>query len=181
MTGTALHHLLNLIFSFLRSSPTWLWPFLFHNKVVGRTARLAPSFFLVASNHPPHCDLYRYGLVLVMTYLCFRTAVGDGCFPGGLWLRICLPVLGTRVQSLLWEDPTCWGATRPCASQLLSPHAATMSLCSATREAAAISPWIPAKSSSCSPQLEKACSQQWWPHTAKNEKEKKNHRELFPH
>ena len=29
------------------------------------------------------------------------------------WLRICLPVEGTWVQSLVWEDPTCRGATKP--------------------------------------------------------------------
>ena len=29
------------------------------------------------------------------------------------WLRICLPVQGTRVRALAWEDPTCHGATRP--------------------------------------------------------------------
>ena len=29
------------------------------------------------------------------------------------WLRICLPMQGTRVQALVWEDPTCHGATRP--------------------------------------------------------------------
>ena len=29
------------------------------------------------------------------------------------WLRICLPVQGTRVQALVWDDPTCRGATRP--------------------------------------------------------------------
>ena len=28
------------------------------------------------------------------------------------WLRICLPIQGTRVQALVWEDPTCRGATR---------------------------------------------------------------------
>ena len=28
------------------------------------------------------------------------------------WLRICLPVQGTRVQSLVREDPTCSGATK---------------------------------------------------------------------
>ena len=30
------------------------------------------------------------------------------------WLRICLPMQGTQVWSLVWEDPTCW------APQLLS-------------------------------------------------------------
>ena len=29
------------------------------------------------------------------------------------WLRICLPMQGTRVWVLVWEDPTCRGATRP--------------------------------------------------------------------
>ena len=29
------------------------------------------------------------------------------------WLRICLPKQGTWVRALVWEDPTCRGATRP--------------------------------------------------------------------
>ena len=29
------------------------------------------------------------------------------------WLRICLPVQGTRVRALVWEDPTCRGTTGP--------------------------------------------------------------------
>ena len=29
------------------------------------------------------------------------------------WLRICLPMQGTRVQALVWEDPTCRGANGP--------------------------------------------------------------------
>ena len=29
------------------------------------------------------------------------------------WLRICLPVQGTQVWALVWEDPTCLGATKP--------------------------------------------------------------------
>ena len=29
------------------------------------------------------------------------------------WLRICLPMQGTRVQSLVGEDPTCRRATKP--------------------------------------------------------------------
>ena len=39
-----------------------------------------------------------------------------------LWVRICLPVQGTWVWSLVWEDYTCHGATD---LQLLSPCAAT--------------------------------------------------------
>ena len=29
------------------------------------------------------------------------------------WLRIRLPIQGTRVQALVWEDPTCCRATKP--------------------------------------------------------------------
>ena len=29
------------------------------------------------------------------------------------WLRIHLPMQGTWVRSLVWEDPTCPGATKP--------------------------------------------------------------------
>ena len=45
------------------------------------------------------------------------------------WLRICLPMQGTRVRALVWEDPTCHGATRPvshnywaCASGACAPQ-----------------------------------------------------------
>ena len=29
------------------------------------------------------------------------------------WLKICLPMQGTWVQSLVWEDPTCHRAAKP--------------------------------------------------------------------
>ena len=29
------------------------------------------------------------------------------------WIRNCLPMQGTRVQFLVWEDPTCCGAAKP--------------------------------------------------------------------
>ena len=28
-------------------------------------------------------------------------------------LRICLPIQGTQVRALVWEDPTCHVATKP--------------------------------------------------------------------
>ena len=56
------------------------------------------------------------------------------------WLRIRLPMQGTQVRSLIREDPTCHGATKPMLHnywarepQLLSLR--LWSLCSATREA----------------------------------------------
>ena len=36
-----------------------------------------------------------------------------GAFLVAQWLRICLPMQGTRVRALVQEDPTCRGATRP--------------------------------------------------------------------
>ena len=45
------------------------------------------------------------------------------------WLRICLLMQGIRVRALVWEDPTCRGATRPvshnylaCASGACAPQ-----------------------------------------------------------
>ena len=29
------------------------------------------------------------------------------------WLGVCLPVQGMQVRALVWEDPTCHGATGP--------------------------------------------------------------------
>ena len=69
------------------------------------------------------------------------------------WLRICLPMQGTRVQSPVREDPTCHGATKPmhhnywaCAPQLLKPvHPRAripqlLSLLAATTEAWCLEP-----------------------------------------
>ena len=29
------------------------------------------------------------------------------------WIGVCLTMQGTQVRSLVWEDPTCCGATKP--------------------------------------------------------------------
>ena len=36
-----------------------------------------------------------------------------GDSPGGAVVRIHLPMQGTQVRALVWEDPTCHGATKP--------------------------------------------------------------------
>ena len=36
------------------------------------------------------------------------------------WLRIRLPMQGTRVRALVWEDPTCRGATKPVCHNYLA-------------------------------------------------------------
>ena len=77
------------------------------------------------------------------------------------WLRIHLLVQGTWVQSLVGEDPTCHGATKPMCHNYFS--------CSATREATAMrSLCTTTKSSLHSWQLEEACMQQQRPSIAKN-------------
>ena len=42
--------------------------------------------------------------------------VGSGVSLVVQWLRIHLPMQGTRVQSLVWEDSTCCGAVKPCTT-----------------------------------------------------------------
>ena len=39
------------------------------------------------------------------------------------WLRICLPMQGTQVRSLVLEDPTCHRATKPGPHNYCSPCA----------------------------------------------------------
>ena len=73
------------------------------------------------------------------------------------WQRICLPTQGIQARSLVQEDPTCLGASKPMhhdygARALESP-------CSATREATTMrSLYTATKGSPSPPQLEKA-----WP------------------
>ena len=59
-----------------------------------------------------HSDVFFYELSVQIFGLSFKNS-----FPGASlvaqWLRICLPMQGTRVRALVWEDPTCHGATRP--------------------------------------------------------------------
>ena len=51
-------------------------------------------------------------------------------------LRICLPMQGTQIWSLVLEDPTCCGATKPVCHNFWRPHA--YSPCFATRAATAV-------------------------------------------
>ena len=82
------------------------------------------------------------------------------------WLRICLPMQGTWVRALVWEDPTCRGAAGP-VTQLLSLR--VWSLCSTTREAVTVrGPRTAMKSGPRSLQLEQALAQKRRPNTAIN-------------
>ena len=39
--------------------------------------------------------------------------IAEGASLVAQWLRVCLPMQGTQVRALVWEDPTCHGATGP--------------------------------------------------------------------
>ncbi|XP_029090561.1 C-terminal-binding protein 1 [Monodon monoceros] len=52
------------------------------------------------------------------------------------WLRVCLPMQGTQVRALVWEDPTCCGADRPsdCPTYLVSAGIAVCNVPAASVE-----------------------------------------------
>ena len=49
--------------------------------------------------------------------ICFTLSVDSAVNPRtslvAQWLRVCLLMQGTRVQPLVWEDPTCCRAIKP--------------------------------------------------------------------
>ena len=50
------------------------------------------------------------------------------------WIRICVSMQGTQIQSLVWEDSTCYGATKAIATNssahvLQRPKLGTWSRC----------------------------------------------------
>ena len=53
----------------------------------------------------------RYHLTLVRMAIIKKSTNGASLV--AQWLRICLLMQGTWVRALVWEDPTCCGATRP--------------------------------------------------------------------
>ena len=58
------------------------------------------------TNTPQNNHCYQY------VEKCFKNSY-RGASLVAQWLRICLLMQGTRVQALVWEDPTCHGATGP--------------------------------------------------------------------
>ena len=78
------------------------------------------------------------------------------------WLGICLPMQGTRVRALVWEDPTCRGAAGPVSHNYWA--------CAPQQEEAAIvrGPRTAVKGGPRLPQLEKALAQRRGPNTAIN-------------
>ena len=82
------------------------------------------------------------------------------------WLRICLPMQGTRVRAVVWEDPTFRRATRPVSHNC---WACASGACAPQREAAIVrGPCTAMKSGPHLLQLEKGLAQKRRPNTAIN-------------
>ena len=104
------------------------------------------------------------GLLLAKSGTIWATKINDtGISLVAQWLRTGLPMQGTRVRALVWEDPTCCGATNPvchnywaCALEPVSHN--YRSLRATTTEARA--PRARAPLQEKPPQWE-ACTPQW--------------------
>ena len=60
------------------------------------------------------CDDYGDNIIKCLAHgKMFFKMVDVGASLVAQWLRICLPMQGTRVRALVWEDPTCRGAAGP--------------------------------------------------------------------
>ena len=96
---------------------------------------------------------------------------GAGASLVAQWLGVCLPMQGTWVRALVWEDPA---SRMPRSNWAREPQLLSLriwSLCSATREAAIVrGPRTAMKSGPRLPQLEKALAQKRRPNTAINKK-----------
>ena len=81
-------------------------------------------------------------------------------------LRVCLPMQGMWIFSLVWEDSTCWGATKLMCFNYWS-------LCN-KRSHHNERPKYHSEEEPCPLQLEKACRQQWRPSVAKKQNKTKS-------
>ena len=83
------------------------------------------------------------------------------------WLRICLSVQGTGIWSLAWGYSACLGAGKP-ALQLMKPVCPRACALQWEKPPQWESCALQLEGSPYSPQLEKACTQQWRHRATKN-------------
>ena len=88
-----------------------------------RTVGAGCKHFLTQLSIHHSLNIYLYIHTQISTHLKYNRT---GTSLVAQWLRICLPMQGTRVQALVQEDPTCRRATKPvshsywaCVPQLL--------------------------------------------------------------
>ena len=148
---------------------------LFRSHTLHTPASLSPSVSPFLVDFQSLCLEIRTSLCLASSFalslsLClfsFLSLFSFRASPVVQWLGVCLPMQGTRVRALVWEDPTCCGATGPVSHGLLSLR--VWSLCSATREAATVrGPRTAMRSGPHLPQLGEALARKRRPNTAIN-------------
>ena len=99
------------------ATPAWLWQSNMSPEGTGdfRTVKLlcvTPWWWIHVIMHrskPTECTTQRVNFSKPWTLV----NKVSGASLVAQWLRMCLPMQGTRVQALAWEEPTCRGATRP--------------------------------------------------------------------
>ena len=69
------------------------------------------ALLLIAAPLPAGASLVSF--YFLNNYGMLRKKISQGASLVAQWLRICLPMQGTRVRALVWEDPTCRGAAGP--------------------------------------------------------------------
>ena len=78
---------------------------------------IAALFIVAKIWKQPKCSLtdewIKMWYIYTMEYYSAIKKNGTGASLVAQWLTICLPTQGTQVQALVWEDPTCRGATKP--------------------------------------------------------------------
>ena len=68
------------------------------------------------------CCLTPYQELKMKTRINTTTTKTAGPSLEAQWLGICLPVQGTQVRSLVWEDPTRLGVAKPASHNYQSPN-----------------------------------------------------------
>ena len=71
------------------------------------------SLQALKSSRPPWTEEPSYTQIYLKTHLMLLIYLIREASLVAQWLRICLPMQGTWVRALVWEDPTCHGATGP--------------------------------------------------------------------
>ena len=92
----------------------WCVSFCFITKWISYTYTYIPISPPSCISLPPslsHPSRYLLNEWINRWLLYFKLTIGTSLM--AQWLRICLPMQGTRVQALVREDPTCRGATKP--------------------------------------------------------------------
>ena len=114
----------------------------------------------------PKLKLLILDYIVIEIKALFKTKTKTGASLMAQWFRVCLLMQGTRVRALVWEDPTCRGATGPVSHNC---WAWVSGACALRQEKAAIvrGPRTAMKGGPCLPQLEEALAQKWRPNTAK--------------